>query len=117
MMKHLKALVISDKKVSAKILNWKLDVIHNVEDALVIIQQQDYRIIAIDNSIAEAEKQKLEAIAKLFNNAVSIVRYNTEEELSDNIMTAFRIQKMASLKHNYMDNAFELELASKLKMN
>ena len=116
-MKHLKALVITDKKVSAKILNWKLDVIQNVEDALVILQQQDYRIIAIDRSIANDEKQKLQVIAKLFNNAVSIVSYSTEEGLVDKVMTAFRNQKMASLKHNYMDNAFELELASKLKMN
>lgn len=115
-MKQLKALVISNKKIANKILNWELDRIQSVEDALAILQQQNYRIIAINNAIPETEKHKLEAIAKLFNNSVSVISYATEEELRGGIKQAFRNQKRKSLNHNYMDNAFEMELACKLKI-
>lgn len=115
-MKHLKALVISNTKPTIKILNWKLDRVQNVEGALAILQQRDYRIIAIHNAIPKTEKQKLKAIAKLFNNSTSIISYTTEEELIGSIKQAFRNQKRKSLSHNYMDNAFEMELACKLKI-
>ncbi len=117
MKNQLKALVVSNRNISVKILNWTLESAYSVEDALAILQRQDYRIIAVDVAIEDSEKQKLESIAKLFNESVSIVHFSTEKELEINIKGAFRIQKMAFLNHNYLDNAFEMELACKLNMN
>lgn len=116
-MKHFKALVISDQNTTAKILNWKLDTVKNVEDALAILRHQDYRIIAVDNTIEKADRQKLEAIAKLFNNEVSVISFSTDGELMANIGQAFRNQRAASLSHKFLDNAFEMELACKINMN
>ena len=116
-MKHFKALVISDQNMTAKILNWKLESIKTVEDALTILQQSDYRIIAMNDNIKETDKQKLEAVAKLFNNEVSIVRFSSNEELITRIGQAYRNQRADALNHKVLDNAFEIELACKLNMN
>jgi len=117
MKNQLKALVISNQNSLVNILNWTLETVENIEVALAILQQHDYRIIAVDNAMDETEKQKLETIAKLFNENVSVVHFASEEDLEANIKQAFRTQKMASLKHNYLDNAFEIELVCKLNMN
>lgn len=116
-MKHFKALIISNQSITAKILNWKLDKVETVEKALTILQQQDYRIVAIDNSFDETDKQKLDAIAKLFNKEVIIATFSTNEGLKMNISRAYRNQRAVSIKNKFLDNAFEIELACKLNMN
>ena len=116
-MKHLKVLVVTDKEIAIKILNWNIEVVQDTEDALALLQKQDYRVIAIENSLAEADRRKLESLAKLFNSGIPVVGFSSEQELDHNVRQAFREQRMALLGHNYLDNAFEIELAGKIQMN
>ncbi|MFV0540093.1 MAG: hypothetical protein ACK5MZ_02510 [Aestuariibaculum sp.] len=116
-MNTLKVLVVANQNVNVKILNWKIDKVVNVETALTILQQHDYKIIAVSTDIAEIEINKLRTIANLFNHNVSVVCFSNEEELATNVKQAFRSQKKAALNHRFLDNAFEMELACKINMN
>ncbi|MFV0564417.1 MAG: hypothetical protein ACK5NB_01150 [Flavobacteriaceae bacterium] len=116
-MNTLKALVILNTKITPKILNWTIETVAQTEDALGILQHRNYSVVAISEAIPETEKLKIEAVAPLFNPNVSVVRFNGEADLENNIKQAFRTKKKAALQHNFLDNAFEMELACKLNLN
>ncbi len=116
-MNNFKALVVSNTKITPKVLNWDLDVVLHTEKALAILQYNSYSIIAVSESVMVADKLKIQAIAKLFSPNVTIVEFTNETNLGQNIKQAFRSKKKASLQHRVLDNAFDMELACKLHLN
>ncbi len=116
-MNNLKALVVSNTKITPKVLNWKLDVVSGTEQAIATLQHSRYSVLAIAETVSVADKLKLEAIATLFNPNISVVNYTNTTNLEENIKQAFRTKKRAALQHRVLDNAFEMELACKLNIN
>ncbi|WP_440121610.1 hypothetical protein [Tenacibaculum sp. Ill] len=113
-MRHLNALVVTQNTTMAKILNWQVSTVTNVETAIEKLHQQTYNVLAISKETKEVDKNKLQKIITvLFPNAI-LVEFNNESTLSESVKNGYWSKNKPQLKRSYLDNSFDIELASSL---
>lgn len=113
---HQEVLVITDKNTSPKILNWKVSTVDAVETAIEKLQYNTYKIIALSNSLPRTEKSKLKRITTiLFENTI-VVKFSNNLTLPEKINRAYW-SKNKPKKNYYLDNSFEIKLASSINLN
>lgn len=113
-MRHLEVLVITKDTTTPKILNWKVSTVNNVETAIEKLQAQPYAILAISNTIDEIDKIKVQQIAPVLSKQIIVVSYNIDSLLSEIVKTAYWSKNKPDVAREYLDNAFELQLANSL---
>lgn len=113
-MRHLKTLVVSQNTTVPKILNWQVSTVPNIETAIEKLYQQTYNVLAISKDTSEIDKSKLQKIITvLFPNAI-IVEFTNESKLSKSVKNGYWSKNKPKLQRSYLDNSFDIELASSL---
>ena len=116
-MKHLEVLVVTEKTIISKILNWKMDTVKCVESAIEKLHQCPYKVVAVSNDIKEIDKLKLAQIISVLFNEVIFVTYNEELSLSETVKSAYWSKNKPRVNRTYLDNSFEIKLANSLNLN
>ena len=113
-MRHLKTLVVTENTTVPKILNWQVSTVPNVETAIEKLYQQAYNVLAISKETNEIDKKKLQKIITvLFPNAI-LVEFSNESTLSESVKSGYWTKNKPQLQRSYLDNSFDIELASSL---
>lgn len=113
-MRHLKSLVVTTNTAMPKILNWQVSTVPNVETAIEKLYQQAYKVIAVSKETNEIDKSKLQKIITvLFPNTV-LVEFGSESTLAENVKKGYWSKNKPQLQRSYIDNSFDIELASSL---
>lgn len=113
-MRHLKTLVVCQNTTAPKILNWQVSTVPNVETAIEKLYQQTYKVLAISKDTNEIDKKKLQKIITvLFPHAI-LVEFSNESALSNSVKNGYWSKNRPKLQRSYLDNSFDIELASSL---
>ena len=113
-MRHLNALVVTQNTTMAKILNWQVSTVTNVETAIEKLHQQAYKVLAISKDIKEIDKNKLQKIITVLFPEAIIVEYKDETTLSESVKQGYWSKNKPGIQRNYLDNSFEMKLACSL---
>lgn len=116
-MRHSEVLVITENTTTPTILNWKVSTVSSVDSAIEKVQLRPYKVVAIANTFKDAEKAKLRQIVQILDEKLIVVEYTDESSLTLNVKTAYFANKKLNSKSNYLDNSFELKLATSLQSN
>lgn len=116
-MRHLEVLVVTKNTTKPRILNWKVSTVSHVETALETLQQRPYKVVAISNTITEIEKIKFNKIVSILWSDVIIVAYNHDDTLAEIVKAAYWSTNKPRADRNYLDNSFDIKLASSINLN
>ncbi|CAM1362164.1 conserved hypothetical protein [Tenacibaculum sediminilitoris] len=113
-MRHLKTLVVTKNITAPKILNWEVSAVNNIETAIEKLYQQAYNVLAISKETEEINKSKLrKIITVLFPNTI-LVEFREISKLSESVKNGYWSKNKPELQRSYLDNSFDIELASSL---
>jgi len=110
-MKHLEVLVVTKKTTSVRILNWKVSTVTDAETAIETLQHHPFQVVAISHSISELDRNKLIQLAPVLFSSAILMEFKDENNLSEQVKTAYWSKRRPDSKRNYLDNSFEITLA------
>ncbi|MDE1206751.1 hypothetical protein [Tenacibaculum larymnensis] len=113
-MRHLNALVVTQNTTMAKILNWQVSTVTNVETAIEKLHQQAYKVLAVSKDTNEIDKNKLQKIITVLFPSAILVEFSNESTLSESVKNGYWSKNKPQLQRSYLDNSFDIELASSL---
>jgi len=113
-MRHLKTLVVAQNTTVPKILNWQVSTVPNIETAIEKLYQQTYNVLAVSKETKEVDKNKLQKIITVLFPTTILVEFNNEPTLSESVKNGYWSKNKPQLQRSYLDNSFDIELASSL---
>jgi len=116
-MRHSEVLVITQNTKTPRILNWKVSTVNNVETAIEKLQQRPYKVVAISSEISETDQLKLSRLITILFDEIILVTYSDVSTLSEKVSRSYWSKKTPNATSNYLDNSFEMKLASSIRSN
>ncbi|MDG5491581.1 hypothetical protein [Psychroserpens sp. SPM9] len=116
-MRHLEVLVFTKNTTTPNILNWNVSTVTDVETAIEKLQQRPYKVVAISEAMSNSDKMKLNRLISIISDTMIVVNYNEGTDLAQKVKTAYWSKNKPGAARQYLDNAFEIQLANSIYLN